>query len=193
MDDTQIINGLLINNEQRGRFEKALYLQYKYFIEEGSRKYNLSNDDSFSAYSDAVLAVIQNIHNNAFNKNSTLKTYLFQVFSNKCIDLIRKSTTNKQKVHQSAGEPELLGHLPDTAKNAIEKLLDQQKILAIKQYLDLLSEKCREILLLFEDGYNDHEIAAILTYNNAAVAKTTRLRCLEKIKEKMKSMFINYE
>lgn len=193
MDDTQIINGLLINNGQRAHFEKALYLQYKYLIEEGSRKYNLSNDDSFSAYSDAVLAVIQNVNNNTFNNKSSLKTYLFQIFSNKCIDLIRKSTTNKQRVHQSAGEPELLDQLPDNAKNVIEKLMDQQKILAINQYLELISEKCKDILLLFEDGYNDNEIATLLTYNNAAVAKTTRLRCLEKIKEKMKSTFINYE
>lgn len=193
MDDTQIINGLLINNRQRARFEKALYLQYKYLIEEGSRKYNLSNDDSFSAYSDAVLAVIQNVNNNTFNNNSSLKTYLFQIFSNKCIDMIRKSTTNKQKVHQSAGEPDLLDYLPDNAKNVIEKLMDEQKILVIKQNLELISDKCREILLLFEDGYTDNEIATRLIYNNAAVAKTTRLRCLEKIKEKMKSTFINYE
>ncbi len=193
MDDSQIINGLMINNGQRARFEKALYLQYEYFIEEGSRKHNLNYDDSFSAYSDAVLAVIQNVKNNTFNNKSSLKTYLFQIFSNKCIDLIRKSTTNKQRVHQSAGEPDLLDYLPDNAKHVIEKLMDQQKTLVIKQNLELISEKCKEILLLFEDGYNDHEIAGLLIYNNAAVAKTTRLRCLEKIKEKMKNIFINYE
>lgn len=193
MEDMQIINGLLINNTQRTYFEKALYLQYKHFIEEGSRKYNLSHDDSFSAYSDAILAVIQNISNGSFNQHSSLKTYLFQVFSNKCIDLIRKKTTIKEKVHQSEGEPELLSHLPDTAKSVIEKLIDQQKIIAIKQYLEVIGEKCKEILLLFEDGYTDHEIAKKLAYSNAAVVKTTRSRCLERIKEKMKNIFINHE
>lgn len=193
MQDTQIINGLSINNGQRTHFEKALYLQYQYFIEEGARKHNLSHDDSFSAYSDAVLAVIHNISNNSFNSQASLKTYLFQVFSHKCIDLIRKRTTIKQKVHQSVGEPELLSHLPDGAKGIIEKLIDRQKILAIKQYLEVIGEKCKEILLLFEDGYTDNEIAQKLAYNNAAVAKTTRLRCLEKIREKMKSVFINHE
>ncbi|HEX8278302.1 MAG TPA: hypothetical protein VF540_06385, partial [Segetibacter sp.] len=71
MYDREIIDGLVINNDQRWNFEKALYLQYNYFIEEGSRKYKLSYDDSFSAYSDAVLSVIKNINNGSFNNNSS--------------------------------------------------------------------------------------------------------------------------
>ena len=193
MQDREIIDGLVINSSQRQHFEKALYLQYRYFIEEGSRKYKLSYEDSFSAYSDAVLSVIKNIINQSFNNNSSLKTYLFQVFSNKCIDLIRKRTTNIQKVHQSVAEPELLSHLPDKSKNVIEKLIEQQKLLEIRQHLEVIGEKCKEILLLFEDGYTDKEIAEKLSYNSASVAKTTRLRCLDKIKEKMKNVFINHE
>lgn len=193
MQDPEILNGLLTNQGERARFEKVLYQQYKYFIEEGSRKYQLNYDDSFSAYSDAVLSTIRNITNQSFNNESSLKTYLFQIFSNKCIDLIRKRTTNKQKVHQYVVEPELFSHLPDVTKSVIEKLMDQQKLMAIKQYLEVIGEKCKEILLLFEDGYTDNQIAEKLAYNNAAVAKTTRLRCLEKIKEKMKNIFINHE
>jgi RNA polymerase sigma factor (sigma-70 family) len=193
MQDNQILNGLLMSNGERAPSEKALYQQYKYFIEEGCRKYQLNSDDSFSAYSDAVLSAIRNITNRSFNNESSLKTYLFQIFSNKCIDLIRKRTTNKQKVNQSAAEPELLSHLPDVTKGVIEKLMDQQKLMAIKQYLEVIGQKCKEILLLFEDGYTDNEIAGKLAYNNAAVAKTTRLRCLEKIREKMKNIIINYE
>lgn len=193
MQDAQIIDGLVKNNGQRTGFEKALYLQYSYFIEEGMRKHHLTYDDSFSAYSDAVLAVIQNISNSSFGNQSSLKTYLFQIFSNKCIDLIRKRTTNKHKVHQSVGEPELLSHLPDGARGVIEKLIDQQKLAAIKEQLEVIGEKCKGILLLYEDGYTDGEIAEKLDYNSAAVAKTTRLRCLEKIKEKMKNVLSRHE
>lgn len=80
MQDTDIMNGLSTNDGREAIFEKALYLQYKYFIEEGSRKYQLDGDDSFSAYSDAVLSAIKNIRNQSFNKESSLKTYLFQIF-----------------------------------------------------------------------------------------------------------------
>jgi RNA polymerase sigma factor (sigma-70 family) len=193
MQDTRILEGLVINDGQRALFEKALYQKYEYFIAEGCRKYQLNNDDSFSAYSDAVLSAINSVRNHRFNNQSSLKTYLFQIFSNKCIDLIRKSTTNKQKVNHYPGEPELLTHLPDATRSIIEKLVDRQKLTAIKQHLEVIGQKCKEILLLFEDGFNDTEIASQLGYNNAAVAKTTRLRCLEKIREKMKNVLKNHE
>ena len=193
MEDTEIINGLLLNNNQRLSYEKALYQQYRYFIQEGCRKHGVSYEDSFSAYSDAVLSLILNVRNARFDGRSSLKTYLFQIFSNKCIDLLRKNTTNKNKANQSVGEPELLSHLSDGARSVIEKLIDRQKTAAIRQYLETIGEKCKEILLLFEDGYTDNEIAERLAYNTAAVAKTTRLRCLEKIKDKMKNLVGNHE
>jgi len=184
--DEHITDGLKSETKKRPYFEKELYLKYKYFIDEGTRKFRLSYEDSFSAYSDAVMSVIHNIIANDFEKRSSLKTYLFQIYSNKCIDLVRKKMAVKQSVHQPAAAPELLSQLPDSTKTAIEKMIDQQKVQQIKYFLDTIGEKCKEILLLFEDGYTDNEIADKLEYNNAAVVKTTRLRCLEKIKQKFK-------
>ena len=182
----------LTNGEQRRQHENSLYGQFEYMIHEGTRKYHLSQDDGFSAYSDAIVSVIHNIINGNFDQRSSIKTYLFQIFSNKCIDLVRKKTTNKEKVHHATAEPELLDYLPDKARTVVEKLIDQQKVLAVKQHLSTMGEKCKEILLLFEDGYTDKEIADQLQYSNAAVAKTTRLRCLEKLKEKMKPLFTSH-
>src|SRR5215471_6857452 len=122
MQDSDIINGLTGDHKQRAYIEQQFYLQYKYFIDEGCRKYQLIYEDSFSAYSDAILAAIHNIVDNRFDNTYSLKTYLFQIFHNKCVDLIRKITNNKQQVYKSAVTPELLGHLPETAKNVIEKL-----------------------------------------------------------------------
>lgn len=187
--DLHILNGLKSGYKERVVQEKNLYTTYSYFIDEGSRKYNLSNDDSFSAYSDSILSCIHNIINDRFDGRSSLKTYLFQIFSNKCIDLVRKNTTNKQQVHQTMAIPELLVQLPDHARIIVEKLIDRQKQEAIKEQLKHIGEKCREILLLFEDGFTDKEIAEQLAYNNAAVAKTTRLRCLEKLKERVRPLY----
>ena len=186
--DPQILQGLKAGYKERLEQEKQLYLLYNYFIDEGCKKYHLIYDDSFSAYSDAVLSAIHNIVSGNFDGRSSIKTYLFQIFSNKCIDLVRKNTTNKQQVHQNTAIPELLGQLPDGTKNIIEKIIDRQKRNAVKEQLQTIGEKCKEILLLFEDGLTDREIAAELSYNNAAVAKTTRLRCLETLKEKMSSL-----
>ncbi|HLA54056.1 MAG TPA: sigma-70 family RNA polymerase sigma factor [Flavitalea sp.] len=185
MHDEEIIEGLVSGGPQRPVFENELYSKYNYFINEGCRKYNISSDDSFSAYSDAVLSVIHNVLDNSFASRSSLKTYLYKIFNNKCIDFIRKKTTIKERVNVSAVETDMLGQLPDNAKIIIEKLIDKQKMIAVKQFLGEIGEKCRQILLLFQDGYSDKEIAEQLAYNSPSVAKVTRLRCLEKIRERM--------
>lgn len=189
-EDIDILQGLQSDTRQRYAFERDLYNRYSYFIGEGAARYKLSDDDSFSAYSDAVLSFIQNVSSGRFDGRSSVKTYLFQIFSNKCIDLVRKNTTNKQQVNQSAGSPELLTQLPDEARAVIEKLIDQQKLAAVKQQVTQLGDKCRDVLLLFEEGYTDKQVAEELSYSTAAVVKTTRLRCLEKLREKVSALFI---
>ncbi len=74
--------------------------------------------------------------------------------------------------------------LPDAARTVVEKLINDQMFIDLKNQLNTIGDKCKEILLLFEDGLTDREIAVELSYNSAAVAKTSRLRCLEKLRGK---------
>ena len=183
--DAEILYGLKADYKERCRYEKILYQQYNYFIDEGCRKYNLNEEDSFSAYSDTILSALHNIIDNHFDGRSSLKTYLYQIFYNKCIDLLRKNTTNKQQVHKTMPVPEMMNQLPDAAKTIVERLMSNELKAKVKEQLNNIGEKCREILLMFEDGLSDREIAEELAYNNAAVVKTTRLRCLEKLRERL--------
>lgn len=183
--DIQILEGLKGEYAKRTRYEQILYRQYAYFIDEGTRKYNLNNDDSFSAYSDTILSAIHNIVNERFDGRSSLKTYLYQIFSNKCIDLIRKNTTNKHQVHKTMPVADAMSQLPDSARTVIDGLITSELKATVRKQLDAIGEKCRKLLLMFEDGLTDKEIAAILSYNTAAVVKTTRLRCLDKLREKI--------
>ena len=183
--DSDILFGLKAGYKQRIAYEKILYNQYAYFIDEGCRKQSINYDESFSAYSDAVLSAIHNIINNHFDGRSSIKTYLYQIFSNKCIDLVRKNTTNKHQVHKTMPVPEMMNQLPDSAKTSIERLMNNELKAKIRMQLGTIGKKCKELLLMFEDGLTDKEIAQELSYNNAAVVKTTRLRCLEKLREKV--------
>lgn len=183
--DSQIIAGLKAEYAERIRYEKIFYQQYAYFVEEGCKRYNLSYDDSFSAYSDAVLSALLNIINARFDGRSSLKTYLYQIFSNKCIDLVRKNTTNKQQVHKTMPVADAMNQLPDNTKNIIERLVTSELKANVKKQLDAIGQKCKELLMMFEEGLTDKEIAQVLSYSNAAVVKTTRLRCLDKLREKI--------
>jgi len=181
--EKNILEHLLQGGSYRRKGEELLFNTYSYLIQEGIRKHSLNNDESFDAYADSVLSVIEKIINGSFEGRSSLKTFLYQVYHNKCVDLVRKNMTEKNKVHRASSISEMFFQMADTAKTILQSLVDQADIHLLKQKLDELGENCRRLLLLSADGYSDKEIAAVLEYKSADVAKTSRLRCLEKLRK----------
>ncbi|MFC5408370.1 RNA polymerase sigma factor [Larkinella bovis] len=180
--DSDLIAGLKADGLQRRKAEDELYLKYQYLIADGQRKHRLDEDDCASAYSDTVISVIENIRGGRFEGKSGLSTYIYQIFSNKCIDLIRKKSSQRGQVHQALSLDDLLLQLPDSARSIIQQLTDESEIVRLRSLLNTLGDKCRDILLAMGEGYSDEEIARQMQYNSAAVAKTSRLRCMERLK-----------
>jgi RNA polymerase sigma-70 factor (ECF subfamily) len=183
LPDAELIESIKNKGNSSRRFETQLFEKYHYHIREGVRKHQLSEDECVSIYSDTIIAVIENIRKDKFEGRSELKTYIYQVFNNKCVDQIRKNTTNKASVHDGLSYDDIEVPLPDDTKTIIQKLLIQSEIDKLYQKLNAIGEKCKQIILLWGEGYSDEEIAQQLNYNTAAVSKTSRLRCLEKLKE----------
>ncbi len=183
--DADLIAGLRAGGTQRRLYENALYEKYEYLIADGTRKHRLTEDECASAYSDAVLTLFEHSTNGRFEGRSELKTYLYQIFTNKCVDTIRKKTTNRSKPNEDAFSlDDTLLQLPDAARSAVQHLIAQSEVEQLHRYLTDLGEKCRGMILAWGEGYSDDEIAQTMNYNSAAVAKTSRLRCLEKLRER---------
>jgi RNA polymerase sigma-70 factor (ECF subfamily) len=185
--DQEIINRLRESGIDQRRSEDELFNRFSYFIREGMNKHALSEDESFNAYSDTILAALENIRNTRFEARSSLKTYLFQIFHNKCVDLLRKKTTNRQRVHLSETISGKLLQLSDNARNIIQQLIDQADWQLLKEKMKLLEDKCRQLLTFWGENYSDREIAAQLQYKTADVVKTSRLRCLERLRKLYKN------
>ncbi|GAB4013119.1 hypothetical protein GCM10028808_31160 [Spirosoma migulaei] len=183
LPDTDIIAGIRLGGLTRTSAENRLYTKYLSFIRSGVRKHQLSEDDCATAYADAVLAVIEHIGNGRFEGKSELKTYLYQIFTNKCVDLIRKKTTNRQQVHNAVSLDDTLLQLPDPARSVVQQLMEQAEQERLHQQLRNLGDKCQQMLLAWGEGYSDEEIAQRMGYNTSSVAKTSRLRCLERLRE----------
>ena len=180
--DQEIIEQLRESGIENRRSEDQLFNRYSYFIREGMTKHALSEDESFSAYSDTVLAALENIRNTHFEARASLKTYLYQIFHNKCVDLIRKRTTNKNTVHLAEAISDRLMHISDNARSIVQKLIDKADWNLLRERLKELEEKCRQLLLFWADNYSDREIASFLNYKTADVVKTSRLRCMERLR-----------
>jgi RNA polymerase sigma factor (sigma-70 family) len=185
--DDQIVGNLKQAGTSKKIAEEQLFKKYLYFTREAVHKYSLSDDDAFDAYSDTLLSAIDTISRGAFENRSSLKTYLYRIFNNKCVDVIRKKTTNKSSVHRTAPVDNLLSQLSDTAKSIVQQMIERTDYDNIRKRLNELGEACKNILTQFAEGCSDKEIASAMNYKSADVVKTTRLRCLDKLRQLYKT------
>ena len=187
LSDNAILNGIIGDGILQRNSENRLYEQFYYFIKDATFKHQLSEDEAASLYTDTILAFIDNVKNQRFEGKSSLKTYLHQIFSNKCVDFIRKTATNKMSVHETQPMQEWILAMPDDTKNILQKLISEHEIKLLKDRLKLLGEKCQLMLMAWGEGYSDSKIADDLGYQTANVAKVSRLRCLHRLRELYKS------
>ena len=185
--DQELIDQLRQRGADKRRSEEQLFNRFSYFIREGMTKHALSEDESFNAYSDTILAALENINKEHFEARASIKTYLYQIFHNKCVDLLRKRTTNKNTVHRAEMISDRLMQLSDSARSVVQTLIDKADWNRLREKLNELEEKCRQILMFWGDNYSDKEIASFLQYKTADVVKTSRLRCLERLRKLYKT------
>ncbi|PWT96341.1 MAG: RNA polymerase subunit sigma-24 [Bacteroidetes bacterium] len=185
--DQEILHNLNQPGLMKRRGEEQFFNTYMYFIREGMQKHSLSEDEAFDAYSDSILSAIDKIIHGGFEGRSTLKTWLYQIFHHKCVDLIRKKTTNKSSVHQTITLADMLFQISDTAKSVVQNLIDKTDWEQLRAKLNQLGENCRQMLMLSAEGFSDKDISGELGYKTADVVKTSRLRCLEKLRQLYKA------
>lgn len=187
VDDEQIITHLREGGAARQKAEDHLFNRFSYYIQEGMRKHSLTEDEAFDAYSDTILLAIRSITEGSFRGESGLNTYLHSIFRHKCVDNFRKRSSNKQKVHQTIAITDLLHGLPDKDKTVVEALMLKYDWELLRERLNQLGEKCTKLLLLTNDGYSTQEVQEALGFKSADVVKTSRLRCLDKLKQLYKA------
>ena len=146
-------------------------------------KHGLLQEQAFDVYADTILSAIEKIRNGSFEGRSSLKTWIYQIFHNKSVDLLRKITTNKNSINRTLSITDMLFQLSDPAKSVIQQLSERTDWELMKQKLNEIGENCRQMLLQWADGSSDKEIAAIMGYKTADVVKTSRLRCLERLRQ----------
>ena len=86
-------------------------------------------------------------------------------------------------MHRALSIPDMLLQMADTAKSVIQEMMEKTDRELIKQKLNEIGQTCRQLLMQWAEGYSDKEIAASMEYKTADVVKTSRLRCLEKLRQ----------
>lgn len=181
--ENEIIENLKSSGNARRKAEEQLFSMYSYLIPTGTCKYLINEEEAFDAYSDTVLAAIHTISAGTFKGRSSFKTFFYEIFHNKCVDLIRKKGARKNSVHATISIGGLENYLSDHSKSVIEELMSKSDVDKVKRKMSQLSEISQQLLLLSADGYTDREIAEIMNFKTANVVKTSRLRCLKKLRQ----------
>lgn len=162
---------------------KKLYMSYKVSFLIFARKYNLENTDLDDVFQESFI-ILRNhaLSGKLVTVNSSMKTYLFGIAKNLIFNTLKRKALSTPHLEENniplveiTGSTELLD----------EDLTPNQKIL--RHFFNHLGEKCKDVLTLsFYRGLTNEEIAVFKNYENEAVVRSHKSRCLKNLKELIK-------
>ncbi len=185
--DEELIAGIQQGGITRDKHLTYIFDQYAGFVVKLQQEKRLTLSEAKDAYVDAVVALGEKVANGKFQGNSKLSTYLYRIFSNKCIDVIRKKTARQVDMTYE------LPDLKDPEKNLLDALAIRDQAGLLKEMVQELGAKCQQILMDWAyHGYKMDEIAQRAGLKDADSAYSQKYKCLKKLRERIKSTFPQY-
>lgn len=182
--DEALIEAIRAGGNRQEQGIRNLYDQFFYLTRDGRKKYpTLDESDLVTAYNSAVISLRKQLLTGAFRGDSALGTYFTRIFTNKCIDLLRKQKSGVQTTpYEYAPEVE------DKTPNALNRLIQSDQLERVRRQLQAIGEVCKQILLDSEYyGYSAEEIAARIGFSNAASVNSKKYSCLQKLREALQA------
>ena len=170
---------ILEPESKRKEYETQFFLAYQDLVEKKRRKYRLNQNDALSIYIDVFQIIVAKIRKN--ESIDKLKAYFNRVFSNKCVDFLKKNKTTTI---------ELPLHFDETVQEQLSNdgIYDRKDIELVKKLLLQLSANCQKVLnYLFLRGWDNEEIAEEMGYSNPRSINERRKKCLEKLRTLFKN------
>jgi RNA polymerase sigma-70 factor (ECF subfamily) len=178
--DEALIEAIQAGGSHQEKGIRMLYEQYFYLTRDGQKKYSsLDTAALVSAYNSAIISLRKQVLTGKFRGDSTLATYLTRIYTNKCIDQLRK-----QKSDRKVAPVETFPEVEDETPNALSRLIQSDQVERIRRQLQAIGEVCKQILLDSEYyGYSSEEIAQRIGFSNAASVNSKKYSCLQKLRE----------
>lgn len=175
-DDLHLISQIKKGGNAREEALKTIYTDkklrnsfFKFLTDKGCRE--VVAEDIFQ---ESVLTMDQKVRSNEFQNKSSLSTYIMGIGKFKWFNEYRKTknitTTN------------YFGNLVDIESPEWHMVNDQRQDV-LKEVLNPLKEKCREILLLFAYGFKSSEIAEVTGASDTRSVVQSKYRCLQSMKK----------
>jgi len=134
-----------------------------------------SKDDVNDVIQNALLQLAVRYKKAPFTINTSFEAYFFTV----CKNLWRRELNKKKRMVTNSKVVELVDDNTDIAMAALE----QERWELFNEYLEKLSENCREVLKLFFKKVGYAYIVEQFGYNTETVARQRVFKCKNKLKE----------
>ncbi len=186
LSDERIIDRL---HSSPGEFEKTasyLHQRFKGFIGKAKGRYpSLSEEDLQDAYNDALDALIKKIIHQTFDPDKgSISTLFYQIFSNKCVDQMRKITNNRSEWEKQLEQ--ITPDLPVGARDFLQQVLEKEAFEGIVHCMDELNPPCKSLIMDIDYwGFSPEEAASRNGYKNGQSASQAKYRCMETLRKKI--------
>jgi RNA polymerase sigma factor (sigma-70 family) len=177
MEDQKIIE--LIKSQRHDKVFTTLYTYFpvvkKMILANGGR-----SEDAEDIYQDALIVFYKKAGSTDFKLTSGINTYLYSIARFMWKDQLRKKTQLNFTDIEDTLIPE---------QEFASEIEMENKYKPAEKVITELSERCKELLLLFYfESLKLKEIAIKMGYNSENTAKNQKYKCLETAKNKLKAL-----
>lgn len=177
LDDQEILKGILAGGAEAEKICADLYDLYSGLVIHGMKRYGLEKEDALDVYADAIIALRLQVIHQKFRGESSIKTYLFRIFYNRCSNKARDLKTKQLSLIDE------LPDYPEQGQSILNKLIVDEAFQALGQLLDQIGKQCKDIILLRDYyGYSPDEIAEKIGFKTPRSVSSMRVRCRAKLK-----------
>jgi len=156
-----------------------LYKAHEGMIANHVFQHSGNEDDVKDLMQDTLVAIWQNVRKPDFQLSAKLSTYLFAIAKNLWLKQLEKRKRIK-------GEQFITGKEMADTQDPEEKM-DHS---LVQKAMDLLQDKCRNILIMFYfDGFDMATIAKANGLSSATVAKAKKYQCLKGLETIIKQQY----
>ena len=137
-----------------------------------------AEQDAEDLYQDAIIIFDRKAASGEFMQMSSIENFIFSI--------VKLNWYNRYRQHQKRQDVDVLleRELVEDVSTYYER---QERHEMLERILDMFGERCKELLLLFSQGYSMEDIAKRLEITDRFYARKEKYRCLNRIRMKVQA------
>jgi RNA polymerase sigma factor (sigma-70 family) len=177
--DSELLSGLVSQDEI---ILRAFYSKFFHQVRRYVLSNNGSDEDARDLFQDVLLVLFQKVRKADFKLTCALATYIYSVARFLWLkELNKRKWISYQEVDQEDYAD------VDADIGAINE--KNERLLFFRRCFDKLSEACRKVLTLFNEGLSIIEITKVMGYTSEQHTKNRRYRCKQSLIQNIKAEY----